>query len=238
MIRSRIYSLIVTLAILFGACSTGNNEADAFGNFEATEVMISAEATGKILDLNLDEGDVFEKEQQVGFVDSLQLSLQKKQLLAQRKAIASGIRNVLSRIEVEKEQKAILLKDKVRIEQMFKQGAATQKQVDDVNGNLSLIESRIQSIKTENAKILGELEGLDRNIDRLDDQIGKCEIYIPMPATVLEKYMEEHELVKAGTPLFKIANLQQMLKHADEQKAVEKENVCKYGLFGFCRKKK
>jgi len=202
-----IIGISLAMAFLTSACNQNGDESDAYGNFEATEYMISAENSGKILSLDLDEGDVFTNEEQVGLIDTTQLFLQREQLKAQKQAIASGVKNILSRIAVYQEQIAILKKDKTRIDQMFADGAATSKEVDDINGNILLAQKQIQAVKTENAKVLGELENVDRKIEALSDLIGKSVIYIPQAATVLEKYHEEFEMVNMGTPLFKLADL-------------------------------
>ncbi|WP_320018444.1 HlyD family efflux transporter periplasmic adaptor subunit [Labilibaculum manganireducens] len=200
---------IIGAAILFFAFGCNQNEADsdAFGNFEATEYMISAENSGKILALDVNEGDVFSEAKQVGIIDTTQLYLQREQLKAQKSAVASGVKNILSRIAVYQEQISILEKDKSRIDKMFADGAATSKDVDDVNGGILLAQKQIQAVKTENAKVLGELESLGRRIESLNDLIEKSKIYVPETATVLEKYHEAYEMVNTGTPLFKLADL-------------------------------
>ncbi len=203
------FTTILAIAFVFltSACQQNENESDAYGNFEATDYMISAENSGKILSLNLDEGDVFVKAEQVGLIDTTQLFLQKEQLKAEKRSIASGVQNILSRIAVYQEQLTIFKKDKSRIDKMFSDGAATSKQVDDINGNILVVQKQIQAVKTENAKVLGSLENVTRKIDALNDLIEKSKIYVPETATVLEKYHEAYEMVNAGMPLFKLADL-------------------------------
>lgn len=208
--KNTVIILIISFVFVLSSCKKGVQESDAFGNFEATEFMISAENSGKIIDLQIEEGDVFDEAKQVGLIDTTQLYLQKEQLLAQKRAVASGVKNILSRIEYYKEQIQILKKDKVRIDKMYFDGAATIKNVDDVDGKISLAEKQIQSIKTENAKVLSELESVKRKIDATEDLITKCKIFVPEPASILEKYHEQHELVNAGTPLFKLADLRML----------------------------
>lgn len=197
---------IATLYFAFG-CNQKDTESDAFGNFEATEYMISAENSGKILSLTVEEGDVFTKAEQVGIIDTTQLFLQKEQQKAQKRSIASGVQNILSRIAVYQEQLSILKKDKIRIDKMFADGAATSKEVDDINGNILVVKKQIQSVKTENSKVLNNLENVNRKVDALNDLIEKSKINVPEAATVLEKYHEAYEMVNVGTPLFKLADL-------------------------------
>jgi len=205
--KTTIIGIGLALVFLASSCKQNDNQSDAYGNFEANDYIISAENSGKILNLKIEEGYVFTEAQQVGIIDTTQLFLQREQLKAQKGAVASGIKNILSRIAVYKEQITILKKDKERIDQMFADGAATSKQVDDVNGGIQIAKKQIQSVKTENAKVFAELENLNRKIDALNDLIQKSKIIVPQAATVLEKYREPYEMVNIGTPLFKLADM-------------------------------
>lgn len=192
------------------ACNNGDQLSDAYGNFEAVDYTISAENSGKIMDLNLKEGDVFYEPTLVGYIDTIQLYLKKEQLVAQRKSIASGIQNIISRIDVYKEQLVLLQKDKQRIDKMYADEAVSVKEVDDINGNIQVVEKQIKSVQTENAKVLGNIESLDRQTESINDLIAKCKIMVPKAATVLEKYKEPFEMVNTGTPLFKLADLRSL----------------------------
>jgi HlyD family secretion protein len=208
--NTKIGTLTLLLALLLGACSNSNEKADAYGNFEATEITISAEGNGRIEYLNLEEGQEFEKVQQVGLIDTIQLNLQKLQLKAQRKAVAAGIQGILSRIAVYEQQLVNLEKDRLRVEKMYKSGAATSKQKDDVEGKIDVVKREVRAVKTENAKVLANLEALDRQIERLEDQIQRQVVSVPQPGVILEKYVEPNEMVSRGKPLFKMADLSQM----------------------------
>lgn len=203
----KVIGISACVLILFGACSGGKQESDAYGNFEAVDYVIAAENSGKLVFLDLEEGEVFDTITRVGVIDTTQLFLQREQLRSKRKSIASGINNILSRIAVYEEQQSLLYKDKARIHKMYKDGAATQKEVDDVDGNVLVIQKQIQAVKTENMQVLDELESMDYQIKALNDLIQKSVIFIPEPATVLEKYREAYEMVTVGTPLFKLADM-------------------------------
>lgn len=198
------------IAVLVSACNNGDQLSDAYGNFEAVDYTISAENSGKIMDLNLKEGDVFYEPTLVGHIDTIQLYLKKEQLVAQRKSIASGIQNIISRIDVYKEQLVLLQKDKQRIDKMYADEAVSVKEVDDINGNIQVVEKQIKLVQTENAKVLGNIESLDRQTESINDLIAKCKIMVPKAATVLEKYKEPFEMVNTGTPLFKLADLRSL----------------------------
>lgn len=207
----KINILIVLMIFVLQACDQNSGLSDAYGNFEATEITVSAQGAGLCQYLNLEEGDSFPESQQVGLIDTLQLSLQKLQLMAQKRAVMAGIQGILSRIAVYEQQGEILNKDRKRIEQMHESGAATAKQVDDINGKIDLVKREINAVKTENAKVLANLESIDWQIKRLEDQISRQIITVPQKGVVLEKYVEAHEMVVVGKPLFKIADLEKMI---------------------------
>lgn len=200
---------IIGVCFLF-SCSQKMDKADAYGNFEADEYVISAEQSGRIMELNLNEGDYFQEASVVGYIDSIQTYLQKQELIAKRKSISAGISNILSRVEVLKEQLNIAKKEQVRIQNMFTDGAATQKELDQGNGNVDVIVKQIQSVQTENANVFAQLEEIDQKVKALNDLLRKCKIHVPESATVLEQYCEKHEMVQLGKPLFQLANLKDL----------------------------
>jgi HlyD family secretion protein len=199
------------LAVVLGAgCSGGEAASDAYGNFEATEVLISSQATGKLLSFTAEEGETLPAGQVVGLVDTLQLALKRAQLTANRQAVRSKISGVVAQIEVLEEQKRVAQVEKARIEKLLEASAATQKQLDDVDGQLRVLDRQIQSIRTQNATILSEIEALDAQIAQLDDLIDKSVLVNPVAGTVLVTYAEPHELTAPGQPLYKIADLDTM----------------------------
>ncbi len=200
-----ILSTLVLIALL-SACSA-ETESDAYGNFEAIETIISSETTGKLISFTIKEGQTYQVNERVGVVDTLNLYLQKQQLLASKAAVGSKISNILSQIDVYKEQKTTLLKDQKRLQELLKEGAATQKQVDDINGKINVTDKQIASIETQNKSVLNEIKSLEWKAKIIDEQISKCKIENPINGTVLEKYVSESEFVTTGKPLYKIANL-------------------------------
>ncbi|OIP04688.1 MAG: HlyD family secretion protein [Bacteroidetes bacterium CG2_30_32_10] len=201
--------LLVGLTILT-ACSSRNHKSDAYGTFESTEITISSEANGKILKLDLHEGDVLNAGVLIGFIDTTDLVLKKEQLLAQRKAISNKSANVFSQIEVQKQQKKNLLIEKTRIENLLKNNAATPKQLDDINGSLDLIDKQIMSIQTQNSSVFNETEGITKQIEQIEQSIKKSYIINPLAGTVLTKFAEPNEITTFGKALYKIADLSEM----------------------------
>ena len=200
---------LLLLASLF-SCNKNNDKADGYGNFEATEVTISSEANGKIEYLKFEEGDVLEPKIQVGLIDTTQLYFNKQQLMASKSTVYSKSANVLSQIKVLQEQLKTVQIEKKRIQNMFAENAATKRQVDEIDGKVSVIQEQIKSVQTQNAPIVNEVKSIDVQIEKINDQIQKSKIINPIKGTVLAKYAEPNEVTAFGKPIYKIANILEM----------------------------
>ncbi|MBK7172162.1 MAG: HlyD family efflux transporter periplasmic adaptor subunit [Bacteroidales bacterium] len=202
--------IFIFIALAFSSCNNNQQLSDAFGNFEAVTVSVSSETAGRILQLDVEEGQALSNGQQIGVIDTTDLYLKKLQLMAQRNAIATRMSGVQGQIDVQLQQKANLLVEKERISKLLKDKAATPKQLDDITGAIELVEKQISSIKTQNSGILEEQVVIDRQIDIVKESIRKCYIRNPVEGTVLVKYAESGEVTTPGKTLYKIANLETM----------------------------
>lgn len=198
---------LIPIILVIASCSEQNSKSDAYGNFEATEIIVSSEVAGKVLSFTLNDGDELKDNQIVGFIDTVQLSLKRDQINAQKNSVSTKISGILAQIDVLNEQKKNIEVEKERVEKLLKDGAATQKQLDDVTGGINVINSQMNSIKTQNSTVLSELEVLNVQIEQINDQIKKSYIKSPINGIVLEKYIEESEVAVPGKNLFKIADL-------------------------------
>lgn len=192
------------------SCNGNGDTAYGYGNFEATETTVSAEANGKIQFLDIKEGSIIENNEVVGIIDTVQLSLKRDQLLATKNTIYSKSENVLSQREVLQEELIVAQNDQERIESLIKENAATQKQLDDIQGKVRIIQQQIKSVETQNAPIINEVKSIEYQIQQIEDQIAKSIIRSPQDGTVLVKYAEPGEIAVFGKPLFKIADLNEM----------------------------
>lgn len=207
------YKILFGLSLLAASltsCSDDNGKADGYGNFEATEIVISAENNGKLMQFNIDEGAKLKKGDFLGYIDTIPLSLNREHLLVSKDVVASKSRGVLSQITVLKSKLKTAKLNKTRIENLIKDNAGTQKQSDDVNGEIDVLEQQIISIEIQNAPVVNELKSIDVQLKQLDDQINKSKIINPINGTVLVKYAEENEITAFGKPLYKIADLATM----------------------------
>ena len=203
---------IVYIAAVVLAASCGTEaEFDAQGTFEATEVVISSEATGRILNFEVEEGMVVEANQVVGAIDSVQLHLQRKQLVAQQSALLTSRPDVKKQVAALREQIVKQNEELRRVENMLKDGAATKKQKDDIEAQIKILERQLDAtlstLDKNTSTINNNSAALEAQIAALDDRISKCRIISPIGGTVLVKYAEAGELASVGKPLMKIADL-------------------------------
>ncbi|PKP16477.1 MAG: HlyD family secretion protein [Bacteroidetes bacterium HGW-Bacteroidetes-23] len=202
--------IFLTASLLALSCQKNNDKADAYGNFEATEIIVSSESNGKIEFLNVDEGAQLKKGTLVGLIDTLQLHYNKEQFKATIETVQSKSAAVLSEIGVLNEQLKTAKIEQTRIKNMFAENAATKRQVDEIEGKVKVIEKQIGSVQTQNSPILNEIKSIKVQIEKLDDQLKKAAIINPIEGTVLTKYAEPSEITSFGKPLYKIANLNKM----------------------------
>lgn len=199
---------IIALALLAtAACKNGEQKSDAFGNFEATETIVSSESAGKILEMKVKEGSELTQGQTIALIDTTELYLKKKQTEAQLAATETKRQNVASQISVLKEQKKNIQTNVDRITKMVAEKSATQQQFDDVTGQANVIDRQIASTNTQFQLIGSEAEVVKRQLDLLNEQLSKCKITSPIKGTVLETYLENGELASPGKAILKMADL-------------------------------
>lgn len=209
-----------TLIGLIGltSCQQSTIKPDASGTFETTEVIVSAEGTGQILDFTVEEGMALTEGQLVGHIDSTQLYLKKLQLKANQKALLSRRPDMQKQLATLEQQLATARIEKRRIENLVKDNAVATKQLDDVNAQIALLEKQITATKSTLSTtidgITGDNNALEIQLEQLEDQLNKCRITAPISGTVLAKYAEKGELATTGKTLFKLGDTNQMILRA------------------------
>ncbi len=228
----KTYSYLIILTAAMAACNGKENPYDASGTFEAVETIVSAEATGRITALNLEEGQQLKAGQVVGYIDSLQLSLRKKQLEAQIRATGSRLPDIAAQTNVYKQQIAVsqvrldnLLHEQKRVQNLLKADAATPKQLDDINAQVEELQKQLDVIrkqdaaqtsvlKTQTSGLRADVQPLVVQIEQINDQLAKTKIVNEVNGTVLTKYAEANEVAAASKPLYKIADLSTIILRA------------------------
>lgn len=206
--RSFAYPLLVLLA---ASCVEGNKAYDASGVFESTEVTVSAEGNGKILSLDLQEGDRLEAGQIVGCIDTVQLHLSEVQLEASRRAVGSGRLDISRQIAALESQIGKQRQELDRFTKLEKAGASNRKQVEDIQAQIETLERQLaaqeESLNSSNRNVSGQADALEAQIEQIRDRIRKCVITSPVAGTVLAKYSEAGEFAALGRALFKVADI-------------------------------
>jgi HlyD family secretion protein len=220
------YSLIIAFIgfLLISACNGSHNDYDASGNFEADEVIVSAQLTGELLSFDLREGDTLQAGVVVGQIDATIPNLEKEQTEAMIAALHSKTFSPNDQNELVKKQLAVQeaeldhqLKEKERTENLLKADAATKKQLDDINALVDQLEKQIHVTKqqlklnaynttTLNSGILSEKAPLEKAAAQYQEQINKGRILNPISGVVLSKYALKGEMAIVGKALYKIAN--------------------------------
>ena len=204
--KSIVLNSMILLALISSACNRNGELADAYGSFEVDEVLISAQLPGELVQYSIEEGALLEKGMVVAMTDTTTLYLSKLELLANRNVISAQNANVKSQIDVFNDELANLEREHKRVKNLIAAGAATSKQLDDIEGNINVVNSKIQSVRTQNATILAQIDAIDAKMEQLDEQIRKSIIVNPIDGIVLSKLAEQNEYTAPGKPLYKIAD--------------------------------
>jgi HlyD family secretion protein len=204
---------LLTVLLVFG-CAEREAEADAYGNFEATEVMISAETSGRILQMFAEEGERVEGGEILAIVDTTDLLLRYQQMEAQHTASLAQLNSLDAQAEVYAQQIANLEKDRTRIEAMLKDGAATPKQLDDIRGGIALAGKQMASVRSQKATVLGQAGAISAQRLQLREMLDRSKVQSPIDGTVLSVFLREGELAAPGRAILKLAKLDTMILRA------------------------
>lgn len=210
--------LIILLSLIGTACNKNNSEVDASGTFEGSEVIISSESAGVIRRLDIEEGMELKAGTEVGFIDTVQLYLRKKQLLAQVKSTLSQKPDIDKQLASLQVQLATAEREQKRVASLLKADAATPKQMDDANAQVEMVRRQIEAqssaLGISSGSISQQANPLHVQIEQVQDQLNKCHIINPLNGTVLSKYAEANEMTNVAKPLYKIADLSTLVLRA------------------------
>ena len=199
-------------------CGNGVPKQDATGTFETTEVLVSAEASGRLLYFDIEEGMLLKAGEEVGVVDTVQLYLKKLQLEASLKSVEEQRPDILKQVAATKEQISAAQRERNRVANLLKVGAANQKQLDDAEDQLEVLRKQLvaqnSTLSNSHQSLTWQSSSVGIQVAQVEDQLKKCHITSPITGTVLAKYAEAGELTAMGTPLFKVADTEQMYLRA------------------------
>ena len=205
-----ILQLLLSALLTFTKACSSEQKADAYGNFETTSIMVSAENTAKIMELDVDEGTQLQKNQGVGYQDTIPLHLKRQNFKAKKEVIQANSSSVLAEISVLSARLETAKINRNRIKQMLGENAATQQQLDNIQGEINALNQQINSVKSKNTSVLTELQLIEIQLKELEDLLQKSMIKSPINGRVLNTYAEASEVAQYGKPLFEIADLSKL----------------------------
>ena len=210
--------MIFAAAALLVGCGKKDKDYDATGTFEATEVTVSAEQTGKLMMFDITEGDKIEAGRQVGLIDTVQLYLKARQMGATKLVYSAQKPETQKQIAATRQQIAKARQEVNRYTQLVKEDAANRKLLDDAKSQLQVLERQLEaqtsSLNTSTKSLNAQMGTVDVEKLQIADQLQKCHIYSPISGIILEKYVEQGEFAAIGKPLFKIADTDNMFMRA------------------------
>lgn len=202
---------IIPFAALFTACSSGNNDYDATGVFEATEVTVSAEQTGKLLKFDVSEGSNVKAGAEVGLVDTVQLYLKARQIGATKLVYSAQMPETQKQIASLRQQLDKAIQEETRFTTLVNEGAANQKVLDDARNQVAVLQkqldAQLSTLQNSRNSLSAQMSTADVQQLMVVDQLQKCHISSPIDGVVLEKYAECGEFTAIGKPLFKVADI-------------------------------
>lgn len=214
----KMYAIGIALLAALTSCRKGAEEFDATGTFEATEVIVSAETSGKLIHFRADEGVQLTCGEEVGLIDTIQLHLQKMQLLANQKSVDTQRPDIGKQIAATRQQIAKAEQEKSRVERLLQSNAANRKQLDDWDAEITLLnkqlEAQLSTLQNSTASLNEQSASVAIQVAQVEDKLQKSRIVSPISGTVLAKYAEAGELASVGKPLFKIADVENMYLRA------------------------
>lgn len=212
--KKAIILITALAATMLTACGGNDAEYDASGVFETTEVIVSAKGTGEIVSLNIEEGQTVKADELLGELDMTQLTLKRQQLDAGKDAAASRRLDTGRQVASLRQQIANLQSEQARFRALLKDGAATQKQVDDIGYQIATLQKQLaatnEQVSTANQSIDGQSAGFDAQISQVDDMMRQARITSPISGIILSKYAERGEYAVPGRALFKVGDVSDM----------------------------
>ena len=208
------YTVIAAGALACLAACNRKPEADAYGTFEATEVVVAAQTSGQIQRFVPLEGMRLTRGAVVAVIDTTQLALQRDQLIAQRRAGGARSTEARKQVNVLVVQRDVARRAYERTRRLFAVQAATAQQLDQTERDYKTLLAQIEAARAQTQSVALDVTSTDARVAQIADQIAKASVVNPESGTVLTTYSRAGEVVQPGQPLYKIANLDTLILRA------------------------
>ncbi|WP_233120872.1 HlyD family secretion protein [Chlorobium sp. KB01] len=202
-------SISLLFMLLFSGCHR-NDKADGYGNFEGTEIIVSAESSGRLLRFDAEEGATLQKGVVTAVIDTTQLHYSKMQLKAEREALEAKQPGLGAKISVLQAERSNLMRDRARYRRLLSEGAVPSRQLEEFENRITVLDRQIGSLETEYPGLSGEIKARSARLAQIDDQIAKSVVKNPVTGVVLARYAEPGELASSGKALYRIADLERI----------------------------
>jgi HlyD family secretion protein len=203
--RLFLSSMLIIGSFTVTGCSR-NDRSDGYGNFEVTEIVVSAETTGKLIRYDVVEGSRLDSGVLTAVVDTTQLDLDRRQLRSQLQALLRQKPSVAAEAAVYRQQRRNLQHDIERFTRLVREGAVPSKRLEEIADQAQVLDRQIGAVDSKNPTIDAQAAALEAAIGRLDDQIKRSCVHNPVNGVVLARYTEPGEVVSYGKPLYRIAD--------------------------------
>lgn len=213
-IFTSFFSLLFLVLTLMSGCSTDDGKADAYGNFEADEVIVSSESTGKIDWFGTEEGDKVEVGQLIALVDTTMAHFELEQLIASRASVEARLIQLQKSIEVQKERLKVMEKEVKRVTGMFEEDAVSASKFDEITGQYRIARKELLQIQSQVLALKAEMQVVEAKIYAAQERLARCKVKAPFSGTILQKYAEAGEVVAFGKPLLKMAKTDELILRA------------------------
>lgn len=203
---SGIIALMFGMGITVLSGCSGNERSDGYGNFEATEIVVSSEASGKLIRYDIEEGRILDKGIAVAVVDTTQLDLNRRQLRSELKALLEQKPSIAAEAAIYRQQRRNIQRDLDRYERLVNEGAVPAKKLEEIQDQAHVIDRQVGSVDSKRPGVASQAEALSAQVGRIEDQIAKSVVHNPAKGVVLARYAEPGEVVTYGKPLYRIAD--------------------------------
>lgn len=201
------YLTVSTAAILMAAACSSGTKPDAYGSFEANEVVVSSQASGQLLTFTPFEGEHIARGITVAVIDTSQLALERAQLVAQRQATRSRAVEVSRQIDALEIQRQVARRTYERTRRLFSEKAATAQQLDQAERDYRVLGAQIEAARAQQQFVANEMSSGHARVEQINDRIGRSHVLNPEEGTVLTTFVRAGEIVQPGQPLYRIADL-------------------------------
>jgi len=202
------------IVVILSGCDGNTDRADAYGNFEADEVVVSSEAAGKIQWFDVEEGDVVEKEKVIALIDTTLPRIELDQLLASKSSAEARLVQLKKSVDVQKERLKVIQKEVNRVTKMFQEKALSAQKFDEITGQFKIAQKELEQMQSQALAIRAEVRVVEARINAAKEKLSRCKMVAPFSGTVLQKYAEAGEVITFGKPILKMANTNEVILRA------------------------